>query len=70
MSWESMEWARTLNQDAAMFLVDFEKAYDKVEWDFILMMLSAFGSPREFCNYFWILLKDSSTLVEVNGTLS
>lgn len=38
-SWESMVWARTSNQDAAMFLVDFEKAYERVKWDFMLMML-------------------------------
>lgn len=65
-----MEWARTSNQDDAMFLVDFEKAYDRVELDFILMTLSAFGFPREFRDYVRILLKDSSALVEVNGALS
>lgn len=65
-----MEWARTSNQDAAMFLVDFEKAYDKVEWNFILMMLSAFGFPSKFCDYVRILLKDAFALLEINGTLS
>lgn len=69
-SWESMEWARTSNQDAAMFLVDFEKAYDRVEWDFILMMLQALGFPNEFSDYVRILLKDVSAMIEVNGTLS
>lgn len=65
-----MEWAKTSNQDTAMFLVDFEKAYDRVEWDFILMMLRAFGFPSEFCKYVQILLKYASALVEVNGSLS
>lgn len=69
-SWESMEWAKTSNQDTTMFLVDFEKAYDRVEWDFILMMLRAFRFPSEFCKYVQILLKDASALVEVNGSLS
>ena len=30
-NWEAMEWANSSNQHAAMFLIDFEKAYDRVE---------------------------------------
>ncbi|XP_057859437.2 secreted RxLR effector protein 78-like [Cryptomeria japonica] len=53
-----------------MFLIDFEKAYDRVEWEFILMMLEAFGFPVEFCKWVKILLKDASAQVEINGSLS
>ncbi|XP_059077987.1 secreted RxLR effector protein 78-like [Cryptomeria japonica] len=53
-----------------MFLLDFEKAYDRVEWGFILMMLEAFGFPAEFYKWVMILLKDASAPVEVNGSLS
>ncbi|XP_059077114.1 secreted RxLR effector protein 78-like [Cryptomeria japonica] len=65
-----MEWVKTSGQNAAMFLPDFEKAYDRVEWGFILMMLEAFGFPGEFCKWVIILLKDALTQVEVNGSLS
>lgn len=65
-----MEWAKTSGQESAMFLLDYEKAYDRVEWDFILMMLDAFGFPKEFCDIVKVLFKDASALIEVNGSLS
>lgn len=51
-SWEAMEWEKISNQDVSMFLIDFEKAYDRVEWEFILMMLEAFGFPSNFVRFF------------------
>ncbi|XP_059069404.1 uncharacterized protein LOC131859535 [Cryptomeria japonica] len=65
-----MNWANASGQNAAMFLLDFEKAYDRVEWDFILMMLEAFGFPVEYCNWVNILLKYTSMLVGINGSLT
>ena len=40
---EVMRWAKDSAQDYAMLLFDFEKSYDRIEWDFILMMLEAFS---------------------------
>lgn len=53
-----------------MFLLDFEKAYDHVEWDFVIMMLQAFGFLDNFCKYVKVLLQDASAQIEVNGSLS
>ena len=53
-----------------MLLLDFEKAYDRIEWKFITMMLEAFGFPRYFCIIVQVLLKDASSQFEVNGALS
>ena len=53
-----------------MFLLDFEKAYDRVEWEFIFSILQAFGFPDEFVWYIQVLLKDSSSRIEINGFLS
>jgi hypothetical protein len=69
-SWEAMDWSRYSHQNSAMLLLDFEKAYDRVEWKFILMMLEAFGFPPFFRNIVAMLLKDASAQVEVNGMLS
>lgn len=48
-SWEAMDWAKISDQKVSMFLLDFKKSYDKVEWNFITMMLEAFGFPEAFC---------------------
>ncbi|XP_059074592.1 uncharacterized protein LOC131064526 [Cryptomeria japonica] len=65
-----MDWAKSSHQNSAMLLLDFKKAYDRVEWKFILMMLEAFGFPPYFCLAVQTLLKDASAQIEINGVLS
>jgi hypothetical protein len=62
-NWESMDWAKTLHQNSTMFLLDFEKIYDHVEWEFIFSILQAFGHPNEFFWYIQVYLKDSSSQI-------
>ena len=62
-SWEAMNWAKESSQEVAMILLDFEKAYDRVEWPFVLGMLKAFGFPYYFCKWVEILFKDASTVI-------
>ena len=50
-----------------MFLLDFEKAYDRIEWPFVKGMLKAFGFSPYFCKWIDILLIDSSTVIDING---
>ncbi|XP_057833401.2 secreted RxLR effector protein 78-like [Cryptomeria japonica] len=69
-SWEAMHEAKADNQNVAMVLLDFEKAYDRIEWSFVGGMLQAFGFPSYFCKWIDILFKDSSTIVEINGDMS
>jgi hypothetical protein len=35
MAFGAMEWAKESDQDLIMLLLDFEKAYDKVNWTFL-----------------------------------
>lgn len=69
-SWEAMNWAKDDKQNAAMVLLDFEKAYDRIEWPFVVNMLEAFGFPKVLCKWVNILFKDSSIVIDVNGELS
>jgi hypothetical protein len=39
--WEGMEWARSLEVDAMFIKIDFEKAYNRVEWSFIIAIFNA-----------------------------
>lgn len=68
-NWEAMEWAKTSNQEVAMVLLDFEKAYDRIECAFVRLM-EAFGFPDSFCNTVVTLFKDAVAQVDVNGSLS
>ncbi|XP_059064555.1 uncharacterized protein LOC131856693 [Cryptomeria japonica] len=69
-SWEALNWAKHTNQNVAMFLLDFEKAYDRIEWGFISMMLDAFGFPSFFCDIVKMLLRDAHAQIDINGSLS
>lgn len=53
-----------------MIMLDFEKAYDRIEWSFVLGMLKTFGFPPFFCSWISIILKDSSIVIDVNGEIT
>ena len=44
--WEMVALAQQNKQQLAIFLLDFEKAYDKVDWDFLEEMLWRLGFPN------------------------
>ena len=46
--WEDMEWACKSKQLGIFLKIDFAKAYDHIEWPFILAMLRALGFGPNF----------------------
>lgn len=69
-SWEAMEWEKASDQEATMVLLEFEKAYDRVEWAFIRLMLEAFSFLETFCNMVVTLFRDVVAQVDVNDSLT
>lgn len=69
-AWEAMDWGKCSHQNSALLLLDFEKAYDRVEWKFIIMMLQSFGFPPYFCKAVQTLLTDACAQIEINGSIS
>lgn len=53
-----------------MLLLDFEKAYDRIEWGFVLLMLEDFGFPDSFFHMVKTLFQDATAQVKVNGILT
>ena len=45
-AWESNEWERETGQEALFLKIIFDKNYDRIEWNFILLMFCwlQFGS--------------------------
>jgi hypothetical protein len=69
-AWEAMDWAKCSRQNSTLLLLDFEKAYDRIEWNFIIMVLQSFGFPPYFCNVVQTFLQDAYAQIEINGSLS
>jgi hypothetical protein len=48
---EVMKWAQTFGLDALSIKIDFEKAYDHMEWFSILAMLQGLSFGPRFLHY-------------------
>ena len=46
--WEGMGWAHKSKQPAIFLKIDFAKAYDHIEWPFILAILQPLGFGLNF----------------------
>lgn len=56
--------------DTAILSVDAEKAFDRVEWPYLLEVLRRFGFGDYFCRWVEILFVDSSAMVSTNFLIS
>jgi hypothetical protein len=41
MAQEALEWAKKSDQDLVLLLLDFKKAFDKIEWGFLFTALAS-----------------------------
>lgn len=56
---------------AGIFLkLDFAKAFDSIEWDFLIKVMVARGFPQRWINWIIMLLETSSSRVLINGDAS
>jgi hypothetical protein len=67
---ESMDWVVETNQPMVMLLLDFEKAYDRVEWGFLEGSMSALGFDSTWVRWMRSLCIDSWCSVRINGQIS
>lgn len=51
-------------------MLDFSKAYDRIEWRFLQSSLEALGFGPNFCRWVAILCKDACAQIIVNRDLS
>lgn len=55
------------NMDGVMFKLDYEKAFDNLDWEFLLNTLSAKGFSRKWVHWIEMCLISSSASCLING---
>ena len=56
--------------NGVLLLIDFEKAFDSLEWSYILKVLKAYNFGNDFIKWFQTLYKDAKSTVINNGYFS
>ena len=64
------ELSTEMNTDAYAHLLDFEKAYDRVNWTYLQECLQAANFGKKFCKWVQILYDRPQVFLIINGFLS
>ena len=65
-----MDFTLKENIPGIMIFLDFQKAFDSVEWDFILECLESFNFDPEFVGWVKTFYKNIQSCIINNGTTS
>ena len=65
---EALEEVKRRKSSCIFFKVDYEKAYNLVDWDFIYYMLQRLGFCEKWIDWIRAYLESSSIFVLVNGS--
>ena len=68
---ETVSWAKKSRQDSIFLKLDFSKAFDRVDWQFLLnIMSSRMGFLQPFINLVNLTLVDVEASININGLIS
>ena len=62
-----IDWAKRSKQPLLFLKLDFAKAYNKVDWDFLFQILEKIGVDPRFISYIKLLFSGAAAFVLVNG---
>ncbi len=65
---ESMQYTRRKQMEAYAIAVDFEKAFDSIDWNYLWEALESFNIPKSFIDMIKLLYNDIESCVKNNGT--
>nr|GEX56480.1 cysteine-rich receptor-like protein kinase [Tanacetum cinerariifolium] len=65
---ETVRYIKKARKKCLLFKVDFEKAYDSLNWDFLLEVLIIIGFESKWCKWVEACLASASISVLVNGS--
>jgi hypothetical protein len=69
MAQEALEWAEESDQDLVLLLLDFEKAFDRIEWGFLFKALVKLGFNDTWVCWVRSLYQAASSAIKVNGAI-
>ncbi|MCO5551870.1 hypothetical protein L7F22_005376 [Adiantum nelumboides] len=64
-----IEHALVTNQDMVMFQIDFVKAFDTVQWDFVSFVLIKLGFGPRISGFIYLIGQNAYSRVIINGRL-
>ncbi|XP_035831953.1 uncharacterized protein LOC118480996 [Helianthus annuus] len=64
---EIHNWAKKVKKKVFFLKIDFEKAYDNVNWNFVVDILSQMGFPSRWCAWVRGIISSARASVLVNG---
>jgi hypothetical protein len=67
MAQEGLNWAEESNQDLVLLLLDFEKAFDRIEWGFLFKALERLGFSQTWVHWVTSLYLDVTSAINLNG---
>lgn len=70
LAFEAIAWTRENQQELTMLLLDFEKAYDRVNWTFLKEVMARMGFHTTWINQVMSLNENATASVIVNGEIS
>ncbi|GJX03142.1 putative RNA-directed DNA polymerase [Tanacetum coccineum] len=65
---EVVDFIKKSKNSCLIFKVDFEKAYDCVNWEFLYEVMSQMGFGRKWCGWIRACLETATSSILVNGT--
>ena len=66
---EALKTIHTKKQNALLFEVDFEKAYDKIKWPFVYKMLKLKNFPDKWCDWVMETMRGGHVGIKVNDEI-
>jgi len=69
MAQEALGWAEESEQNLVLLLLDFEKAFDRIEWGFLFTALAKLGFSGTWVSWVGSLYQTASSTIKVNGAI-